>query len=103
MSHSFSSRVSIAPDVLFRVVGQEVVLLNLKTQLYLGLDAVGARMWKLLTDEPSIQAAYEALLEEYDVESARLREDLGEFLGKLLAQGLIQICGVELALHGKPQ
>src|SRR5437773_10339026 len=101
MSHSFSSRLSIAPDVLFRVVGQEVVLVNLKTQLYVGLEAVGARMWELLTDEPSIQAAYEALLEEYDVESARLRADLGEFLGTLLAQGVIQSCGVELAMHGQ--
>jgi hypothetical protein len=86
-----SSSVKVAPDVLFRVVGEETVLLNLNTELYLGLDAVGTRMWHVLTEAPSIGAAYDILLQEYDVEPSRLREDLDEFLGKLLAQGLIQV------------
>jgi len=33
MTDSFSSHVTIAPDVLFRLVGDEAVLLNLKTEL----------------------------------------------------------------------
>jgi hypothetical protein len=37
----FSERLSVAPDVLFRLVGDEGVLLNLNTTLYLGLNPVG--------------------------------------------------------------
>jgi len=33
--------------------------LNLKREDYLGLDAVGTRMWTLLTEMDSIQNAYE--------------------------------------------
>ena len=84
-------RVTIAPEVLFRIVGDEAVLLNLKTELYLGLDPVGTRMWHALKDAATIEAAYETLLAEYDVEAPRLRTDLDEFLGKLLAQKLIEI------------
>ena len=100
MSDSFSSQVIIAPNVLFRLLGEEAVLLNLKTELYLGLDTVGTRMWTLLTEASSIQAAYDALLQEYQVDPVRLREDLDEFLSRLLAQGLIQIGPGELATPG---
>ena len=63
----FSLRVSIPDMVLFRELDGESVLLNLKTESYLGLDDVGTRMWTVLTAEPSVQAAYEVLLSEYDV------------------------------------
>jgi hypothetical protein len=61
---SFSERLTVAPDVLFRLVGDEGVLLNLNTTLYLGLNPVGTRMWNALTSSSSIQAAYDTLLAE---------------------------------------
>jgi hypothetical protein len=97
MSVPFSERVTIAPDVLFRLVGDEAVLLNLTTELYLGLDLVGARMWTVLNDAPSIQAAYDALLQEYEVEPDRLRQDIDELLSQLLEQGLIEVCPAEVS------
>ena len=90
MSVSFSERVRVAPDVLFRVVGEEGVLLNLDTVLYLGLNPVGTRMWNALNDASSIQAAYDELLQEYEVEPAQLRADLEEFIEQLLGQKLIE-------------
>lgn len=86
---SFSERLTVAPDVLFRLVGNEGVLLNLNTTLYLGLNPVGTRMWNALTSASSIQAAYDALLGEYEVEPAQLRADLEEFIQRLLGQKLI--------------
>ena len=90
MAVSFSERVTVAPDVLFRVVGDEGVLVNLKTQLYLGLNPVGTRMWSLLSSASSIQAAYDELLREYEVQPAQLRSDLEEFIDQLLRQTLIE-------------
>jgi len=86
---SFSERLTVAPDVLFRLVGDEGVLLNLNTTLYLGLNPVGTRMWHALTSASSIQAAYDTLLAEYEVEPAQLRADLEEFIQRLLGQKLI--------------
>jgi hypothetical protein len=90
MAISFTERVSVAPDVLFRVLGEEGVLVNLTTGRYLGLDMVGTRMWNVLTNATSIQAAYEELLQEYEVEPARLRADVAEFIDQLLGQKLIE-------------
>jgi hypothetical protein len=90
MAVPFSARVSVAPDVLFRLVGEEGVLLNLTTELYLGLNPVGTRMWSVLGCAASIQAAYDELLKEYDVPPAQLRADLEEFVDQLLGQQLIE-------------
>jgi hypothetical protein len=90
MSDAFSACVRVAPDVMFRLVGDEGVLVNLTTERYLGLNAVGTRMWTALGSASSIEAAYEQLLQEYDVEPARLRADLEEFVDRLLAQQLIE-------------
>ena len=61
MSVSLSDRVKAAPDVLFRLVGDEGVLLNLRTQRYLGLNPIGARVWTILEPGATIQAAYDEL------------------------------------------
>src|SRR6058998_1541104 len=103
MTHSFSSRATVAPDLLFRLVGNEAVLLNLKTELYLGLDPVGTEMWVVLTNTSSIQAAYDSLLQEFDVDPARLRQDLNDFIEKLLAQGLIELSSPDLEMVGAPE
>jgi hypothetical protein len=90
MAVSFSQRVRVAPDVLFRLVGDEGVLVNLNTELYLGFNAVGARMWSVLSSASTIQAAYDRLLEEYEVDPEQLRADLEEFVDQLVGQKLIE-------------
>ena len=102
MMISFSERLNVAPDVLFRLVGDEGVLLNLKTTLYLGLNPVGTRMWHALTSADTIQAAYDELLEEYEVEPAQLRADLEEFIQRLLGQELVVAAPAIEDAHRQP-
>jgi hypothetical protein len=90
MPVSFSDCVRVAPDVLFRLVSDEGVLVNLNTEMYLGLNPVGARMWSVLSEASSIQAAYEQLLREYEVDPSELRRDLEEFIAQLHAHHLIE-------------
>jgi hypothetical protein len=88
---AFSARVIASADVLVREVGGESVILDMKKQRYLGLDPVGTRMWALLTASDSIEAAYAALLDEFEVAPDVLRRDLVELVGRLSSEGLIQI------------
>ena len=57
-------------------------------------------MWSVLGSASSIQAAYEELLQEYEVEPARLRVDLEEFVGQLLGQKLIEAGPKPEGSHG---
>jgi len=88
---AFSSRLSVSEDVMVRQVGDESVLLDLKSTKYLGLDDVSTRIWQLVTGGNSIEAAYDDLVEEYDVDPEQLRKDLDEFVGELLDLGLVRL------------
>jgi hypothetical protein len=91
MSVPFSARVRTAPEVMIREVGGESVLLDLRTERYLGLNEVGTRIWQILMESASIQAAYEKLLEEYEVTPEQLETDLRELLDDLLENVLITV------------
>ena len=92
---TFKDRATAPKHVLVRPVDQESVLLNLETERYFGLDETGTRMWQLLTTSPDIDAAYQELLAEYDVQPELLRENLAELVGHLVEHGLLQIWPVD--------
>ena len=91
MTISSAMRIAVAPDVMFRIVGDESVILHLKSETYLGLDPVGTRMWTTLTESGSIESAYEMLLAEYEVDGPQLRRDLEDFVRKLLQHELVLV------------
>ncbi len=62
MPISFAQRVVAPESVMIRTFDDgESVLLHLETEHYFGLNAVGSRMWELLTTSESIEAAYTML------------------------------------------
>ena len=96
---TFSDRAAAPAHVLVRFLDQESVLLNLETERYFGLDATGTRMWQLVTTLSNIDAAYQELLAEYDVEPEQLRANLAELLDRLVENGLLQVLPADA---GKP-
>ena len=78
-----------APRVLLQDLDGEAVLLNLANGYYYGLDEISFRMYTLLVNSESVHAAYEQLLEEYDVAPGELQRDLTKLLQHLLDHGLV--------------
>jgi hypothetical protein len=93
MEISFRMRASVPADVLVQELQGESVLLNLQSGRYFGLDEIGTRMWAVLTSAASLQAAYDTLLAEYDVEGPRLERDLRALVEKLVDNGLLEVTG----------
>ena len=89
MTISFSDRVRVAGDVLISNLQEESVILNLDSERYYGLDDVGTRFLSVLTTSESIEAAYDRLRHEYDVDPQVLRADLLALIEKLIDQGLL--------------
>lgn len=87
----FSARTKVSDGILFRELDGESVILSLDAETYFGLDEVGTRVWELLRVGPTIQAAYETLCSEYDVDSQQLRRDLEDLLDQLIAHQLIVV------------
>ena len=84
-------KVAISPEVLFQEVSGEIVLLDLASESYFGLDEIGARIWALLNEEKTVGQIVEILLEEYEVDRARLEGDVNDLLESLLEAGLIKV------------
>lgn len=91
MQISFSDRVRIPEEVLISRLQEESVILNLDSERYFGLDDVGTRILSVLTAAESIEAAYESLRDEYDVDGQVLRQDLVALVENLLQQGIIEV------------
>jgi Coenzyme PQQ synthesis protein D (PqqD) len=83
--------VNAPAHVLIRVLDKESVLLNLETERYFGLDAVGTRMWQVLTSAPSIETAFETLSTEYDAEPGLLRQNVSDLVDRFVENGLLQV------------
>lgn len=91
MNYLFESKVTIPDGVLVRELAGESVLLNLKTESYFGLDAVGTRMWAALAESPSVALAFDVLVAEYEVEPEQLRKDLVTYIEKLVVLDLLRV------------
>jgi hypothetical protein len=89
MTISFSDRVRVAEDVLISNLQEESVILNLESERYYGLDDVGTRFLSVLNASESIEAAYEVLRDEYEVDPHNLRQDLLDLIEHLLDQGIL--------------
>jgi hypothetical protein len=89
MTISFSDRVRVPDDVLISNLQQESVILNLDSERYYGLDDVGTRFLTVLNGSESIEAAYNVLRDEYDVDAQSLRQDLFELVEDLVKQGIL--------------
>lgn len=83
-------RVEVAPDVVFRQVSGEAVILDLESQRYFSLDATGTRMWELLAEHGALDIVRDMLLTEYEVEPEVLERDLNELVTRLLDAGLLR-------------
>lgn len=83
------SHVSVPDSVLFQTVKDESVLLNLDTELYFSLDAVGTEMWKRLTADGDTESAFSQLADFYDVPEEQLRGDLTRLVSELIESGLL--------------
>lgn len=90
MGLSYRDRVVIPETVLVNVLDADAVLLDLATETYFTLHGSGARMWGELTSQQSIQAAFEALLETFEVPPETLRSDLDGLLHELIERNLLR-------------
>lgn len=83
--------VSIPPDVVFRELDGEAVLLNLQTGVYFGLNEMGTRIWDLIQQDGSLAKTADAIEVEYDVARETLEGDLLALIGELASKGLVHV------------
>jgi len=91
MTVALNERVTAAPQVLFKDIGGEAVLLDLGTETYFGLNETGARFWHQLIASPSVLDAWAVLRDEFDVAPERLLDDIHDLIDELLEHNLVRL------------
>lgn len=91
---TLDATVRIPDYVLFTFLEQDAILLNTQTTRYFVLDEVGRRLWGLLKDGKTLKESCQVLLEEYEVNTAQLEQDVLELVDQLRLHELVEIVQV---------
>ncbi|MDI9241543.1 PqqD family protein [Fusibacillus kribbianus] len=79
--------------VLREIAGDYVIIPTGKTVLefngLITVNEVGVSLWNMLQNEITFDELVQGILDEYDVEESVAREDIQEFLDKLVDGGIL--------------
>jgi Coenzyme PQQ synthesis protein D (PqqD) len=84
-------RVEISEDVVWRDLDDEVVILDIVSNQYFGLNGAGGAMWRLLAGHGSVDEIVARLAEQFDAGAEQLRTDLEALIKDLEGKGLLKI------------
>jgi len=88
---NLDQRITFADTVFAQEVDGEMVLLDMNSENYFGLDEVGTAIWQAIQEKENLKEVLEVLLEQYEVEEDVLKNDLMAFVEKLKESGLVKV------------
>jgi len=86
---NLDTRLSVPPEVMSRLVGDETVLLDLVSGTYFGVDGVAKRIWESVTEGHSLGETATVIATEFEVDEAQAQADLVAFASDLVERGLL--------------
>jgi hypothetical protein len=78
-------------DWIAAKVGEELVMMSAEMGNYLGLTAVGTRVWELIEIPRRFDDICAVLESEFDVTPETCRDEVGQFLVELEKHGVIAL------------
>jgi hypothetical protein len=84
--------VTLRPDVRYRAVADEAVVVKQDDAEVLVINDLGAEVLRRLDGVASVGDIAVTIAEEYGEESARVARDVESFVAELLAAGVVQSC-----------
>jgi len=74
-------------------MGGEVVILDLDSGTYYGLDQIGAAIWNAIEQPASLVAIRDAIMAEYEVDAETCERDVVAFVERMRGAGLVEVGG----------
>lgn len=79
----------LAPDVIFRALGDGAVLVDLDGNRIFELNATGAQVWSRLADGQDLPAIVDALVAEFEVASDVAAHEVSTLVAELQQHQLL--------------
>ena len=87
------AKIKVPQHVVYRSFPSEMVVLNLQTGKYHGLNPTAGRMLETLTEAESVREAAKVAAEDYEQPRTAIEQDMCDLCSSLLDRGLIEIDG----------
>jgi hypothetical protein len=84
-------KVIIPSQVLVNPMDDEIIVLDLASGTYFGLDPVGSHIWAFLSEGKTIAETCQGMLAKYDVSPNDIERDVVNLTNLLLTKNLVQI------------
>ena len=78
------------PEIAWRVIDGEAVVVNPRTGLVYPFNPVAARFWELADGARTLDQIVAAVCEEFDAPQPQVSDDLNTFVEMLLDKGLLE-------------
>ena len=72
-------------------IGEEVVMLDMESGFYFGLNSVASVIWAMMKDGITFEALCIQLMEQFDVEKSLCEADTQELIDQLLEKKIIRV------------
>ena len=82
--------LKLSEQVHYVRMDDQIIVADMRSGHYLGLDGVGARVWELIGEGATRGGIVKRLLSEYDVSAGVLERDVAKLLQDLLDRRLIE-------------
>ena len=76
-------------------IGEEVVMMDMESGFYFGMNSVGSIIWQYLAEEISLDELVGKLMIEFNIDQKTCETDTLEFLNDLLEKNIIKITECE--------
>lgn len=86
---NLDTRLEASPSVVTREIGGEMVLMDLDSGNYFGLNAVGGHVWQAIEDGKTIAELCDQIEQAFDVSREQLQQDVLALAGELVERKLV--------------
>lgn len=77
-------------EVIQSKIGDEVVMLDIDSGFYFGLNSVGSEIWSHLSEPITIEDLLNKLMARFDIDKETCQKDTLEFMTQLLEKNIIR-------------
>jgi hypothetical protein len=91
MSVELSSQIVRTENLRFAALDDEIVILNMPKNNYIGLDEIGRFIWELVAEPCCVDELCNRLSQEFEATPEQIAADVLPFIEELISEGLIRI------------
>ncbi|MBN2406164.1 MAG: PqqD family protein [Elusimicrobia bacterium] len=83
-------KITKNPDVTWREVDGEAVLLNLENDYYYSMNEIGTKIWAMLNKGKTQKQIIAAIMEEFDADKKQVELDIKQFIKDMKKEDIIR-------------